>query len=101
MPVPQPNIKHQGDTATLYVADRPVAQIGPWKVCYWGDDKPYFTAQGCRIPALWVSAGLKRVRVVGRPQRPARAQAITITGNVARIGPDVLSLGNLDIQGAE
>jgi hypothetical protein len=97
-----PKVVHEGASGTLYVAGRAVGTIGHWRVCMYGDDRPYLTAQGCRIPQLWVHAGLKRVRVVGRPLRGARAAAdLTIEGDVARIGTDVLSLGNITIQGAE
>lgn len=100
MPVLAPTIIHQGVRAKLVYQGRTIGTIGAWKVCTFGDDQPYLTASGCAIPQLWHSAG--HVSVVGRPSSRTRANAkeLTITGEVKRIGRDVLSLGNITIEGA-
>ena len=96
-----PKVLHEGTRAKLVHNGRTIGSIGAWKVCIWGDDTPYLSASACTIPALWVSAGLTSVSVVGRPLTRARNVAeMTITGEVKRIGRDVLSLGNIIIQGA-
>lgn len=102
MPILAPRIVHEGTNAKLMHNGRQIGTIGAWKVCLWGDERPYLTASGCKIPAVWCSAGLEAVTVVGRPLSRSRLQAreITITGKVARIGRDVLSLGDLTIEGA-
>lgn len=101
----KPTVVHEGKGGKLVHQGRVIGHIGHWKVCTWGDDTPYLTASGCNIPALWLQAGLGVVSVVGRPlaraRQPANTQReLTITGSVARIGRDVLSLGNIQIEGA-
>ncbi len=98
-----PTVQQQGVNARLIHNGRVIGTIGAWKICLFGDDRPYLTASGCTIPALWVSAGLTVVSVAGRPSTKARqlAKMMTITGEVKRIGRDVLSLGNLTIEGAD
>ena len=102
MPILAPTVLHQGERARLLHNGRQIGTVGTWKICLWGDESPYLTASGCVIPALWVSAGLVSVSVVGRPASRSRipAKELTITGEVKRIGRDVLSLGNLTIEGA-
>lgn len=102
MPQFQPTVLHEGARAKLIHNGRTIGVIGAWKVCTFGDDSPYLTASGCSIPALWQSAGLGVVSVKGRPLARSRqpAKELTITGSVARIGRDVLSLGNIQIEGA-
>jgi hypothetical protein len=97
-----PTVIHEGVKARLVHNGRTIGTVGAWKVCTFGDDVPYLTASGCNIPALWLSAGLGVVSVVGRPLSRSRqpARDMTITGTVARIGRDVLSLGNITIEGA-
>src|SRR5690349_21375843 len=95
----QPKIIHQGTNAKLIYQGRTIGTIGHWKVCTFGDDRPYLTASGCNIPSLWHSAG--HVAVVGRPSRQPRAKEMSIEGDVKRIGRDVLSLGNIQIEGAD
>ncbi len=98
----QPSVVHKGVGGALMYNGKVIGTIGVWRVCLWGDDQPYLTASGCAIPALWVSAGLGVVSVVGRPSSKTRqpAKLMTITGEVKRIGRDVLSLGNITIEGA-
>lgn len=98
----QPKVVHEGSNAKLMHQGRQIGTIGHWKICLWGDETPYLTASGCNIPALWCSAGLESVSVVGRPLSRTRALAkeMTIKGEVKRIGRDVLSLGNLTVEGA-
>jgi hypothetical protein len=98
----KPTVLHEGVKAKLMHQGRVIGQIGSWKVCTFGDDIPYLTAAGCSIPTLWLSAGLDAVFVVGRPLSRARqpAKEMVIKGEVKRIGRDVLSLGNIQIEGA-
>ena len=96
-----PKVLHEGTRARLVRNGRTIGSVGAWKVCIWGDDTPYLSASGCDIPHFWHSAGLTSVSVVGRPLSRARNVAeLTITGEVKRIGRDVLSLGNITIEGA-
>lgn len=98
----KPKVLHEGRGARLMQNGRQIGTIGQWKVCVWGDNIPYLTASGCSIPALWHSAGLDAVTVVGRPLSRSRqpTKDMIIMGDVKRIGRDVLSLGNLIIEGA-
>lgn len=98
----KPSVLYQGTHARLIHNGRTIGTVGTWKVCTFGDDRPYLTASGCNIPALWHSAGLDAVSVVGRPLSKTRqpANPLKITGEVKRIGCDVLSLGNITIEGA-
>lgn len=97
-----PKILHEGTRAKLMYQGRTIGTVGAWKVCTWGDDTPYLSASGCNIPVVWHSAGLDAVSVVGRPRSKTRqpARELRITGEVKRIGRDVLSLGNIQIEGA-
>jgi hypothetical protein len=99
MPLLEPNVIHQGKSARLVLNGRTIGTVGAWKVCTFGDDQPYLTASGCNIPSLWHSAG--HVSVVGRPLSRSRAKELKISGEVKRIGRDVLSLGNITIEGAD
>jgi hypothetical protein len=98
----KPTVIHEGRAAKLVHNGHTIGVVGAWKVCTFGDDTPYLTASGCNIPALWLSAGLGVVSVMGRPLSRTRqpAKEMTITGEVKRLGRDVLSLGNIQIEGA-
>ena len=93
-----PTVLHEGHNAKLMYQGRTIGTVGHWKVCTFGDETPYLTASGCSIPAVWHSAG--HVVVMGRPSSQPRAKDVTIAGEVKRIGRDVLSLGNITIEGA-
>ncbi len=94
-----PSVLHEGVKARLIHNGRQIGTVGRWEVCTFGDDAPYLSASGCNIPTLWLQAGLGVVSVVGRPLSRSRqpAKEMTITGEVKRIGRDVLSLGKLVI----
>jgi hypothetical protein len=95
----KPTVLHEGVKAKLVLNGKQIGTIGHWKVCTFGDDRPYLTASGCAIPSVWHSAG--HVSVVGRPSSRTRAKEMIIKGEVKRIGRDVLSLGNIEIEGAD
>jgi hypothetical protein len=88
-----PRTRYTGTGGTIRLGNLTIGRLGEWKVSYYGDDRPYFTATGCDIPSRWLSAGLKRLTV--RPQSDARPH-FEITGDVRLIEGARLNLGNLE-----
>jgi len=87
-----PHTRYHGEGGTIHLGTLTIGRLGEWKVAYYGDDRPYFTATGCDIPSRWLSAGLKRLTV--RPRLAAKP--LTITGDVAILERTRLNLGNLE-----
>lgn len=98
-----PHILYEGDGGIIVHMGRTIGRIGAWKVQIYGDDHPFFTASTCDIPQFWCSAGL--VRLVARPLPVARPRSkprqLIITGDVAVLSRDRLSLRHLTIEGAD
>jgi hypothetical protein len=99
-----PKVRYAGQGGVIEVKGRAIGRLGAWKVQYYGDDKPFFSARDCVIPQLWVSAGVVAlvVRAAVPPPRPGQPapKPFIISGTVARITRDALSLGDLTIERA-
>lgn len=87
-----PQTRFHGTGGTIHLGALTIGRLGEWRVCYFGDDRPYFTAIGCDIPQRWLSAGLKRLTV--RPRLDARP--MEISGDVRLLDSTRLNLGNLE-----
>jgi hypothetical protein len=88
-----PRTRYHGTGGTIHLGALTIGTLGEWKVAYFGDDRPYFTATDCAIPQRWLSAGLKRLTV--RPRSNAKPR-IEITGDVRLLEGGRLNLGNLE-----
>jgi hypothetical protein len=88
-----PRTRYSGEGGTIHLGTLTIGKLGEWKVCYFGDDRPYFTATGCDVPQRWLSAGLKRLTV--RPRLGARP-SMEISGDVRLFERGRLNLGNLE-----
>ena len=87
-----PRTRYSGEGGTIHLGSLTIGKLGAWRVSYYGDDRPYFTATGCDIPSRWLSAGLKRLTV--RPR--SSVKPFDITGDVRLLEHERLNLGNLE-----
>jgi hypothetical protein len=93
-----PRILARGEGGAIELdGGRVIGALGEWRLCTFGDDRPYLTARGCQIASYWRSAGVSRLVV--RPRRAANAPPLVVTGAVKRMEADALNLGDLTIEG--